>query len=125
MPIKRTGGLVAAAVLAGSLWAPAAATADPGVVTPVMDCSAVTGLDLTGVTDAPVTIRSATVSTAGAPAPYCAVVGTIAPADTIVMRLPIQGWTLRYLQYYETMRDVMGGRAVDGRLVCDPGRLKL
>jgi hypothetical protein len=62
-------------------------------VTPVMACADVTGLDLPGVT-----IRSATVATTGAPKPYCAVVGTIAPADTIVLRLPTEGWTLRYLQ---------------------------
>jgi feruloyl esterase len=58
-----------------------------------MACADVTGIHLPGVA-----ITSATVSTVGAPAPYCAVVGTIAPADTIVMRLPTQGWTQRYLQ---------------------------
>ncbi|WP_436529269.1 tannase/feruloyl esterase family alpha/beta hydrolase [Actinoplanes sp. HUAS TT8] len=67
-------------------------------VRPVMDCAAVARLDLSGATDAPVTIRSATVTSAGAPAPYCSVVGTIAPANTFVMRLPTQGWTQRYLQ---------------------------
>lgn len=67
-------------------------------IAPVMDCAAVAELDLTGVTDAPVTIQSATVMTEGAPAPYCAVQGTIAPANTFVMRLPTQGWTQRYLQ---------------------------
>ena len=67
-------------------------------VAPVMDCAAVAKLDLTDVTDAAVTIQSAAVMTAGAPAPYCAVQGTIAPADTFVMRLPTQGWTQRYLQ---------------------------
>lgn len=72
--------------------------ADLPALDPVMDCADVTSLDLEGVTDAPVTIRSATVSTAGAPAPYCDVRGTIAPADTIVMRLPVSGWTQRYVQ---------------------------
>ena len=67
-------------------------------VAPVMDCAAVARLDLTGATDAPVTIQSAAVVTTGAPAPYCAVQGTIAPANTFVMRLPTQGWTQRYLQ---------------------------
>jgi len=79
------------------------AQATPGLanlapITPVMDCAAVMGLDLSNVTDAPVTIKSATVLTTGAPAPYCEVRGTIAPADTIVMRLPINGWTQRYVQ---------------------------
>ncbi|GAA0249265.1 tannase/feruloyl esterase family alpha/beta hydrolase [Actinomadura nitritigenes] len=72
--------------------------ADLPAVRPVADCAGLAGLRLDGVTDAPVTITSATVSTAGAPAPYCDVRGTIAPADTIVMRLPVNGWTQRYLQ---------------------------
>jgi feruloyl esterase len=65
---------------------------------PAMACADVTGLDLNGVTDAPVTIRSATLATAGTPAPYCEVRGTIAPANTIVLRLPVNGWTQRYVQ---------------------------
>ena len=81
----------------GSAWA-AAGLANLPAIAPVMDCAAVAQLDLTGVTDAPVTIQSATVVTTGAPAPYCAVRGTIAPADTFVMRLPTQGWTQRYVQ---------------------------
>jgi len=76
----------------------AAGLADLPAITPVMDCADVVGLNLDRVTDAAVTIQSATVVTTGAPAPYCAVRGTIAPADTIVMRLPIHGWTQRYVQ---------------------------
>ncbi|MGW0825936.1 tannase/feruloyl esterase family alpha/beta hydrolase [Streptomyces sp. NPDC002845] len=72
--------------------------ADLPAVQPVMDCADVTGLDLDGVTDAPVTISSAKVVTTGAAAPYCEVRGTIAPADTFVMRLPTNGWTQRYVQ---------------------------
>lgn len=71
--------------------------ADLPAVTPVMDCSDAVGLDLSGATDAPVTIASAKVVTTGA-APYCEVRGTIAPANTIVMRLPVNGWTQRYVQ---------------------------
>ncbi|MCT9082213.1 tannase/feruloyl esterase family alpha/beta hydrolase [Streptomyces fulvoviolaceus] len=86
---------------AGSASARPAVTAeglaDLPAVRPVMDCADVTGLDLEGVTDAPVTISSATVVTTGV-APYCEVRGTIAPADTIVMRLPVDGWTQRYVQ---------------------------
>ena len=66
-------------------------------VTPVMSCAAVAQLDLHGVTDGAVTIQSATLAT-DAPAPYCAVKGTIAPADLFVMRLPVDGWTQRYVQ---------------------------
>jgi feruloyl esterase len=63
-----------------------------------MECAAVTGLDLSKVTDAAVTIKSALVMSTGASAPYCEVRGTIAPANTIVMRLPVNGWTQRYVQ---------------------------
>ena len=70
--------------------------ADLPAVTPVMRCADVTGLDLSGATDAPVTIQSATV--VATDAPYCEVRGTIAPADTVVVRLPVNGWTQRYVQ---------------------------
>ncbi|WP_262844403.1 tannase/feruloyl esterase family alpha/beta hydrolase [Sphaerisporangium corydalis] len=93
-----TAGATASAVSVTAGARPGGGLADLPALEPVMECSALTGLDLGGVTDAPVTITSATVSTAGAPAPYCAVTGTIAPADTIVMRLPVGGWTQRYLQ---------------------------
>lgn len=72
--------------------------ADLPAIAPVLDCADVMDLDLDDVTDAPVTIRSATIVTTGAPAPYCEVRGTIAPADTIVMRLPVNRWTQRYVQ---------------------------
>ncbi|TMR30036.1 tannase/feruloyl esterase family alpha/beta hydrolase [Nonomuraea zeae] len=76
----------------------AAGLANLPALPPVLDCAGLTGLDLGGVTDAPVTIRSAAVVTTGAPAPYCDVRGTIAPADIIVLRLPVNGWTQRYVQ---------------------------
>jgi hypothetical protein len=72
--------------------------ADLPALPPVMKCADLVGLHLNGVTGAPVTIQSATVVTTSAPAPYCDVRGTIAPADTIVMRLPVNGWTQRYVQ---------------------------
>lgn len=100
-------GLVVVAALVGAL-APAGAQsgaaavrprvtaeglADLPAVRPVMNCGDLTRLRLPGVT-----IRSASVATKDAPAPYCGVRGTIAPADTIVMRLPVDGWTQRYVQ---------------------------
>jgi feruloyl esterase len=113
----RGGGLLLAAVLAAGFVAaagspgtasahgdekPVAVDADGlralPAITPIIDCGAVTRLDLTGVTDAPVTLKTATLVTTGTPAPYCQVTGTIAPADTIVLRLPTRGWTQRYLQ---------------------------
>ncbi|MFF4250719.1 tannase/feruloyl esterase family alpha/beta hydrolase [Streptomyces sp. NPDC001663] len=72
--------------------------ADLPAVTPVMECADVAGLDLDGVTDASVTISSAKVVTTDVSAPYCEVRGAIAPANTIVIRLPVNGWTQRYVQ---------------------------
>src|SRR5262245_48898538 len=90
-----SGALVALVVAALATTGGAAASAHPDdqglrrlpALTPVMTCSAVPGLDLSRATDAPVTITSATVVPAS-PAPYCEVRGTIAPDDTIVLRLP-------------------------------------
>ena len=92
---------VLVAVLAVFLGGASPAAASPSssglknlrAVAPVMSCADVTGLHLDGVT-----ITSATVVSTGAPAPYCDVRGTIAPADTIVVRLPVNGWTQRYVQ---------------------------
>ncbi|MFC5001038.1 tannase/feruloyl esterase family alpha/beta hydrolase [Dactylosporangium cerinum] len=107
-PTLARAGLVA--LLATTLIAPSStasahrpATTPEGLavlpaVQPVMTCADVTGLQLGKVTDATVTIASATVVTAGTPAPYCEVRGTIAPADTFVVRLPVNGWTQRYVQ---------------------------
>jgi feruloyl esterase len=97
----RTCLVVVGVLLATAVTVPAAVAAPRGggladlpAVAPAMACADVPGLDLRHATDAPVTIRSATV-VAGA---YCEVRGTIAPADTIVVRLPVDGWTQRYVQ---------------------------
>jgi hypothetical protein len=71
---------------------------DLPAVQPAMTCEDVPKLDLDGVTDAKVTIHSATVVTTGTPAPYCEVKGTVAPANSVVVRLPVAGWTQRYVQ---------------------------
>jgi hypothetical protein len=60
---------------------------------PKIDCADVRGVDLSRATDAPVTVSSSTVA-----GDYCEVRGTIAPADTFVVRLPVNGWTQRYVQ---------------------------
>jgi hypothetical protein len=64
---------------------------------PTMTCGDVPKLDLSG-RDAKVTIQSATVVTTGTPAPYCEVKATVAPANTVIARLPVNGWTQRYVQ---------------------------
>jgi feruloyl esterase len=65
----------------------------PGAIKPVMSCGDVTHVQLAGFT-----VQSAGVTSAGSSAPYCDVRGVIAPADTVVMRLPVRGWTQRYVQ---------------------------
>jgi hypothetical protein len=97
-PLRLAAGLALALTLSLSAAVPAAATTGNGLarlrtLTPVMSCADVTGLKLDGVT-----FSSATVVSTGAPAPYCDVRATIAPANTIVMRLPVNGWTQRYVQ---------------------------
>jgi hypothetical protein len=65
---------------------------------PLMSCTDLAGLDLSAAAGATVTISSTRVVTEGAPAPYCEIQGTVAPANTILVRLPIEGWTQRYVQ---------------------------
>ena len=94
-----------AAAAAALLLAPAAqanaALRDLAAVKPVMACSALVGLDLSSISGAvggSITIATATIVPASAtnPAEYCAVTGSIGPgANSIVMRLPTQGWTQR------------------------------
>ncbi|GAA0447593.1 feruloyl esterase [Paractinoplanes deccanensis] len=96
-PLLLSAVLVAASAFAATA-PPSGGPADLRALTPRIDCAAVRGVDLSRATDAPVTIASATVVTAGTPAPYCEVRGTIAPADTFVVRLPTEGWTQRYVQ---------------------------
>ena len=71
--------------------APPSGLRDLPAVAPVLNCADVPALKLPQVT-----IRSATL--VSGTAPYCEVRGTIAPADTIVLRLPVEGWTQRYVQ---------------------------
>ncbi|MFJ1766858.1 tannase/feruloyl esterase family alpha/beta hydrolase [Amycolatopsis sp. NPDC088138] len=108
--LARRAGLVAAVLLlvaqvplgsadaAGPRPVPDGGLADLPALKPVLTCADVLSLDLGGVTDAPVTVRSAAVVTTGAPAPYCEVRGTVAPANTFVVRLPVNGWTQRFVQ---------------------------
>jgi len=107
-PIVPALRICLAAASATLLLAPAgqanAALRDLAAVQPVMACSALLGLDLgsiSGVVGGAITISAATIVPASAtnPAEYCAVTGNIGPgANAIVMRLPTQGWTQRYLQ---------------------------
>ncbi|MBU9326234.1 tannase/feruloyl esterase family alpha/beta hydrolase [Burkholderia multivorans] len=105
-------GWLCAVMLGWPLVPSAASAASSGglanlpAVMPAMSCQAIASLDLSGVTDGPVTITSATVLPAGTvvgnntlAAPMCDVKGTIGPgASLFELQLPTQGWTQRYLQ---------------------------
>ena len=73
----------------------AAGTADLAPVAPVTTCASLAGLDLSGGTGAATTLAAR--EEAGAHA-YCKVTGTIAPAIQFEVRLPLAGWSQRYLQ---------------------------
>ena len=96
--------VAAISLLASGGQAYAGSLSNLPAVQPVMACSALVGLDLSklsGVVGGSITITSATIVPASSsnPAEYCAVRGAIGPgANSIVMRLPTQGWTQRYLQ---------------------------
>jgi feruloyl esterase len=94
----------AAAMLVPHTDASAAGLKDLASIAPVMTCSALVGVDLSDVgtkVGGTVTITSATIVPASAtnPADYCGVRGNIGPGtNSIVMRLPTNAWTQRYLQ---------------------------
>jgi hypothetical protein len=64
---------------------------------PVTTCAALVNLDLTRYTDAKVTMKSAVVASASSQN-YCTVTLTVAPANTVIMTLPLSGWSQRYVQ---------------------------
>jgi hypothetical protein len=93
------------ALLAGSPLMAAPPTAAPGsglahlgAKAPVMSCADLAKADLSGVVDKPIHITSAAEVADGKPAPYCRVLGYVEPAVKFEVRLPLNGWTQRYLQ---------------------------
>ena len=64
---------------------------------PVVACASLAGTDLASVTRATTAVSLVREEGAGAGA-YCRVVGTIAPAVTFEVHLPLAGWSQRYLQ---------------------------
>ncbi|SDE94094.1 feruloyl esterase [Massilia sp. PDC64] len=74
-------------------------TAGPGIVKPVVDCAQLAAVDLTDIGGAGSTIASATVTTTtvnGNTVSLCAVKGTLAPANTFEVALPVSTWTQRF-----------------------------
>jgi feruloyl esterase len=71
------------------------------IVKPVVDCSKLASVDLTDVGGAGSTITSATVTAAtinGASVNFCTVKGTLAPANTFEVALPVDSWTQRFAE---------------------------
>jgi len=71
------------------------------VVKPVTDCAQLAAVDLTDVGGAGSKITSATVTTAtvnGNTVSLCAVKGTLAPANTFAVSLPVATWTQRFAE---------------------------
>jgi hypothetical protein len=62
-----------------------------------MDCAALANVDVSAAVGAATKITSAKIAGSGDKT-YCAVQGVIAPKIRFELRLPIQGWTQRYLQ---------------------------
>lgn len=103
------GKIALALAAAATMFAPdtgarAAGLKDLPAIAPMMTCGSLVGADLSDVSakvGGTVTISSAAIVPASAtnPADYCAVRGVIGPgANSIVMRLPTNAWTQRYLQ---------------------------
>jgi hypothetical protein len=72
--------------------------ADLAAKAPVMSCTDLLKADLTNVADKPAHVTSATEVRDGKPAPYCRVLGFVEPQVSFEVRLPLSGWTQRFLQ---------------------------
>ena len=79
------------------LAVPALAQSDLKSVVPVMACSDLIALDLTGIGGAGSVVSAAQETTSGGIA-VCSVTGTLAPEVNFQVLLPMVGWTQRYLQ---------------------------
>jgi feruloyl esterase len=100
----------AAAVVAGCGGTGALAEAPPppppapvvlSVVTPTVDCSTLASLDITDIGGSGSAIASATVTTTttnGTSTQLCVVKGTLAPANTFEVALPVSSWTQRFAE---------------------------
>ncbi len=67
-------------------------------VAPLLECAQLKDADFSNVTEASIHVTSATVIADGQPAPYCKVLGNVAPHVEFEVRLPVAGWTQRFLQ---------------------------
>ena len=67
-------------------------------VAPVAGCAQLASADLSPAVGAPTHIASAVAVQDGKPAPYCDVTGFVEPAIRFEVRLPLGGWTQRFVQ---------------------------
>ena len=72
--------------------------ADLPPVAPVMDCAQLQRADFSAAIESPMKITSATAVANGQPAPYCRVLGYVSPQVEFEVRLPLSGWTQRFVQ---------------------------
>jgi hypothetical protein len=84
-------------VVVASAWFNQAPAAQLGVVAPTKSCSDIKALDLSRGATEPARIDTAETVVEGE-RQFCVVKGYVAPAVNFVVRLPIGGWTQRYLQ---------------------------
>jgi hypothetical protein len=78
---------------------PSAATpATLAAVAPVTDCAKLGDADVSAAVGAKVHMTSATPVTDGKPAAYCRVTGYVEPMVKFEVRLPMSGWTQRFVQ---------------------------
>jgi hypothetical protein len=78
--------------------AKAAGPAVLAAVSPVLECGKLAAVDVSAAVGAKTTITSATAIADGKPAPYYRVLGVIAPAVKFEVRLPLSGWTQRFVE---------------------------
>lgn len=86
--------MVALAVMLG-LAVPAQAAPGLAGMNPVRSCESLSQFDLSAATGARTSITATQVD---GDHPYCKLTGTIAPAISFEVRLPLQGWSQRFLQ---------------------------
>jgi len=95
------GGINDGGTTGGSPVAPVPPTTTLAVVKPVIDCAQLAAIDVTDIGGAGSKITSATVTTAtvnGASVNLCTVKGTLAPANTFAVALPVSTWTQRFAE---------------------------
>lgn len=67
-------------------------------VKPSSECSSLVHVDIAAAVGAPVHLESAQAIHAGPGGGYCQVLGTVSPAVRFEVRLPLSGWTQRFVQ---------------------------